>query len=130
KLEKQPPCAFEYSNLGFGILGVVVETAYGKPWATLIEEKITGPLGMVDTAANLSPAQRSRFAEPWSGDQRAHPWTFTALAGAGALRSSLADMSRFADALLAGPKGRLGRVWPLLAGDYAERSAMGGKIGL
>jgi D-alanyl-D-alanine-carboxypeptidase/D-alanyl-D-alanine-endopeptidase len=129
KLEKkQPPCAFEYSNLGFGILGVVVETAYGKPWAALIEEKITGPLGMVDTAPDLSPAQRSRFAEPWSGDQRAHPWTFTALAGAGALRSSLADMSRFADALLAGPKGRLGRVWPLLTGDYAE--AMGGKIGL
>jgi CubicO group peptidase (beta-lactamase class C family) len=130
KLEKQPPCAFEYSNLGFGILGVVVETAYGKPWATLIQEKITGPLGMVDTAADLSPAQRSRFAEPWSGDQRAHPWTLTAFAGAGALRSTLADMSRFADALLAGPKGRLGRVWPLLAGDYAERSAMGGKIGL
>lgn len=131
KLAQQPPCAFQYSNLGFGTLGVVVETAYGKPWAALIQEKITGPLGMVDTVADLSPAQRSRLAEPWSGDRRSHPWTFMAFSGAGALHSSLADMSRFADALLAGPRGRLGRVWPLLAGDYAEgRGGRVGKLGL
>jgi D-alanyl-D-alanine-carboxypeptidase/D-alanyl-D-alanine-endopeptidase len=130
KLGQPPPCAAEYSNLGFGILGVVVETAYGKPWATLIQEKITGPLGMADTVQDLSPAQQSRFAEPWAGDRRAHPWTFNSIAGAGALRSSLADMSRFADALLAGPKGPLGKVWPMLAGDYAEMPVVGGKIGL
>ncbi|HSS50021.1 MAG TPA: serine hydrolase domain-containing protein, partial [Thermoanaerobaculia bacterium] len=110
KLAEKPPCAPEYSNLGFGILGVVVETAYGKPWAALIQEKITGPLGMVDTVQNLSPAQQSRFAEPWDGDQRAHPWTFKAVAGAGALRSTLADMSKLADAFLAGTKGPLGNV--------------------
>lgn len=130
KLAEKPPCAAEYSNLGFGILGVVVETAYGKPWATLIQEKITGPLGMADTVQDLSPAQQSRFAEPWDGDKRAHPWTFKAVAGAGALRSTLADMSKFADALLAGPKGPLGKVWPMLAGDYADMPAVGAKIGL
>src|SRR6185436_9437374 len=48
----------------------------------------------------------------------------------GALRSTLADMSKLADALLAGPKGPLGAAWPLLAGDYAEMPAVGGKIGL
>src|SRR5215210_389323 len=31
KLAGQPPCAAAYSNLGFGILGVVLETAWGKP---------------------------------------------------------------------------------------------------
>ena len=130
KLERQPPCAPEYSNLGFGILGVVLERAYGKPWSALIQEKITGPLGMVDTVQALSPAQQSRFAEPWDGDKRAHSWTLKAFAGAGALRSTLADMSRFADALIAGPKGSLGKVWPLLAGDYVEMPSVGGKIGL
>ncbi|HEX6902958.1 MAG TPA: serine hydrolase [Thermoanaerobaculia bacterium] len=129
KLEEKPPCASVYSNLGFGILGVVLETAYGKPWAALVQEKITGPLGMPDTAQDLTPAQRSRFAEPWNKDQRAQPWTFKAMAGAGALRSSLADMSRFADALLAGADGPLGAVWPLVAGDYVEMPG-GGKIGL
>ena len=130
KLGGTPPCEAAYSNLGFGILGVVLETAYGKPWAALVQEKITGPLGMTDTVQELSPAQQARFAEPWNGDQRAQPWTFQAIAGAGALRSSLADMSKFADALLAGAKGPLGRVWPLLAGDYAEMPSVGGKIGL
>ena len=130
KLAAQPPCEAEYSNLGFGILGVVLEIAHGKPWATLIQEKITGPLGMVDTVQELSPAQKLRFAEPWAGKERAQAWTFKAFSGAGSLRSSLADMSKFADALLAGPKGPLADVWPLLAGDHADMPAVGGKIGL
>ena len=130
KLDGRPPCAPVYSNLGFGILGTVLEAAYGRPWAALVQEQIAGPLGMVDTVQELSPAQRSRFAEPWDGDKRARPWTFMAMAGAGALRSTLADMSKLADALLAGPKGPLGRAWPLLAGDYAAMPALGGRIGL
>ena len=130
KLEGKPPCAASYSNLGFGILGVVLETAWGKPWAELVREKIAVPLGMTDTVQELSADQKSRFAEPWSGNERAQPWTFKALAGAGSLRSTLADMSRFADALLAGAKGPLGHVWPLLAGGHADMPAVGGKIGL
>lgn len=130
KLERKPPCEVDYSNLGFGILGVVLETVYGKPWAALVQEKISRPLGMTDTVQELSPAQQSRFAEPWAGDKRVQPWTLKAIAGAGALRSTLADMSKFADALLAGSKGPLGAVWPVLAGDYAEMSGGMGKIGL
>ncbi len=130
KLEGKPPCAVAYSNLGFGILGVVLETAWGKPWAELVREKIAAPLGMTDTVQELSEAQRSRFAEPWNGAERAHPWTLKAIAGAGALRSTLADMSKFADALLAGAKGPLGHVWPLLAAGHAEMPGVGGKIGL
>ncbi|HVG10799.1 MAG TPA: serine hydrolase [Thermoanaerobaculia bacterium] len=128
KLEGKPPCASSYSNLGFGILGVVLETAWGKPWADLVREKITAPLGMTDTVQELSEAQLSRFAEPWNGAERAHPWTFKAMAGAGSLHSTLADMSKFADALLAGAKGPLGHVWPLLSGGY--ENMLGGKIGL
>ena len=85
---------------------------------------------MTDTVPELSAAQQSRFAEPWNGDQRAHPWTFQAFAGAGALRSSLADMSKLADALLAGPKGPLAKAWPLLAGDLAQMPSAGGAVGL
>jgi len=130
KLDGQPPCEPSYSNLGFGILGVVLETAYGKPWAALIQEKVTGPLGMADTVQELSAAQQARFAEPWDGEKRAHPWTFMAVAGAGALRSTLADLSKLADAFLAGSNGPLGKDWPLLAGDYAQMPSAGGKIGL
>lgn len=130
RLETAPPCKPDYSNLGFGILGVVLEHAYGKPWAALVREKIAAPLGMVDTVQALSADQARRFAQPWAADQHAQPWTFQAVAGAGALRSTLADMSRFADALLARDDGPLKGLWPILAGDYADMPMVGGRIGL
>jgi len=130
RLDGHPPCAPEYSNLAFGVLGVVLERAYGKPWETLVHEKITGPLGMVDTVQHLSPEQRTRLADPWDGKQPAHEWTFDAMAGCGALRSTTADMSKLAEALLAGAKGPLAKAWPLLAGDYVEMPVIGGKVGL
>jgi D-alanyl-D-alanine-carboxypeptidase/D-alanyl-D-alanine-endopeptidase len=130
ELTARAPCQPVYSNLGFGILGVVLETTYGKPWATLVAEKITGPLGMTDTVQELSAAQQSRFAAAWAGDKAVSPWTFKAIAGAGALRSSLADMSKLADALLTGSKGPFAKIWPSLAGDLVEMPAVGGKIGL
>lgn len=130
KLAERAPCEASYSNLGFGILGVVLEVAYDKPWSELIREKVTGPLGMADTVQALSPEQQTRFADPWAGRERAHPWTFQAIAGAGALRSTLADLAKFADALLAGTKGPLGPAWPILSGDHADWPAVGGKIGL
>jgi CubicO group peptidase (beta-lactamase class C family) len=130
KLAGTPPCGSRYSNVGFGILGVVLETAYGKPWAALVAEKITGPLGMADTVQELSAAQQARFAIAWDGDRVVRSWKFQAMAAAGALRSSLADMSKLVDALLAGPKGPLAKAWPLLAGDLADMPARNGKIGL
>ncbi len=130
RLDGTPPCTADYSNLGFGILGVVLEEAYGKPWSALVAEKIAGPLGMTDTAQDLSAEQQARFALPWDGAEPAHPWSFQAMAGAGALRSTLADLAKLADALLAGAQGPLGAAWPVLAGDYAPMPMEGGEIGL
>ena len=129
RLAKAPPCPADYSNLGFGVLGVVLERAYGKPWEALVREKITGPLGMADTMQNPSADLQGRFADPWDGDKRARPWTFRAMAAAGALRSTAADMAKFADALLAGPNGPLADVWALLTGDPADAAGLGGRIG-
>lgn len=130
RVAKAPPCDADYSNVGFGILGVVLERAYGKPWETLVREKITGPLGMSDTAQNVSPELEARFALPWEGPKPAHRWTLRAMAGAGALRSTAADMAKFAEAILSGPKGPLADVWTLLAGDPTDAPGLGGKIGL
>ncbi len=130
QVEGQPPCAPAYSNLGFGALGVVLERVHGKPWATLVQERIAAPLGLVDTVQQLSAEQRGRLAQPWNGTEPAHEWTFEAIAGAGALHSTTADMSKLADALLAGREGPLGKAWPILAGDYVEMPLIGGKVGL
>src|SRR5262249_41844398 len=49
-----------YSNLGFGLLGDALARAGGKPYATLLHERVAAPLGMLDTATKLSDAQRPR----------------------------------------------------------------------
>jgi D-alanyl-D-alanine-carboxypeptidase/D-alanyl-D-alanine-endopeptidase len=130
KLSGKAPCEPTYSNLGFAILGTVLEVTYQSPWASLVERRITAPLGMVDTVQDLSTEQRARLADPWDKDRPGHLWTFQAMAGAGALHSTTLDLSKFADAWLAGAQGPLGKAWPLLAGDYVEVPFIGGKTGL
>ncbi|SEG36225.1 D-alanyl-D-alanine-carboxypeptidase/endopeptidase AmpH [Bosea lathyri] len=50
-----------YSNVGFGLLGESLGKAGGKPFAELVREKITAPLGMADTALRLTEAQKPRL---------------------------------------------------------------------
>lgn len=98
----------EYSNLGAGLLGYALARAVGTDYASLVRERITGPLGMADTTIALSPDQQARLATPHDAYmQPTAPWTFTALAGAGALRSTAADMLTFV-AAAADPQSPIG----------------------
>jgi CubicO group peptidase (beta-lactamase class C family) len=108
KLHRKGPCKIDYSNLGMGLLGDLLAYKLGKPYEVLIRERITTPLKMVSTAVTLDASQRERFVPAFNGDKPAAPWTFDALAGAGAIRSTANDMLTFTQALVAGRKGPLG----------------------
>lgn len=102
---------YEYSNLGVGLLGDLLARRAGTDYATLVRRRITGPLGMNDTAIGLSPGQKARLAKPHDAYMRpTPPWDLNALAGAGALRSD-------ADDLLTLLAAALGRVRSPLASD-------------
>jgi CubicO group peptidase (beta-lactamase class C family) len=49
-----PGTTFEYSNLGYGILGRVVTAAGGQEYGDLVRDRILGPLGMASTAYNAA----------------------------------------------------------------------------
>ncbi|HGY5928877.1 D-alanyl-D-alanine-carboxypeptidase/endopeptidase AmpH, partial [Serratia marcescens] len=49
-----------YSNLAYDLLADALSRAAGKPYNALLKEKITAPLGMVDTTLTPSPEQCSR----------------------------------------------------------------------
>ncbi|TLD72537.1 serine hydrolase [Phragmitibacter flavus] len=100
KLPSDGPFPIDYSNFGVGLLGEVLACLYEKTWADLIAEKITGPLGMKDTVTLPDKSQRKRLAPPYDNDKKAQSWNLNALAGAGALRSTTADLTRFGRALL------------------------------
>jgi D-alanyl-D-alanine-carboxypeptidase/D-alanyl-D-alanine-endopeptidase len=87
---------FLYSNLGVGLLGHALSLRYGKPYEQMIVDLVGTPLGLNDTRVTLSADQQKRFAPGHDGDGNpVHNWDLDALAGAGALRSSAADLLRY-----------------------------------
>ncbi|MDO8449199.1 MAG: serine hydrolase domain-containing protein [Rhodoferax sp.] len=107
KLKTSPPCAAAYSNFGLGMVGEILSERYGKPWHVLVRENITSPLGMSDTVQLLGD-KAARMAQGFNNKTPTSLWDFQALAGAGALRSTAADMLIFSRAIMAGPSGPLG----------------------
>ena len=62
-LAHQPGSVWEY-GMSTDVLGRIVEVASGMPFDRFVEERITKPLKMPDTAFYLSSAQWPRLAEP------------------------------------------------------------------
>ena len=107
KIEGPAPCEARYSNFAFGVLGEILSERYGKPWAELVRERITVPLGMRNTLQVLGE-HAPRLAPPFSGAAPASAWDMQAFAGAGALRSTAGDLLLFGRGILAGRQGPLG----------------------
>ncbi|WP_317232444.1 serine hydrolase domain-containing protein [Clavibacter capsici] len=57
-----PDTAFNYSNVGYALLGLVVEAASGLSFADYLAERIVAPLGLRDTAAEYVPARAAEYA--------------------------------------------------------------------
>lgn len=119
---RRPGAMFEYSNLGVGLLGHVLARRAGKPYEQLLTERILTPLGMADTSSS-----NDRLAIPHGESGKpVKPWQLGSLAGAGALRSTIGDMTRFAAALLDPPASLRPAVELMLkeplrpAGDFAS----------
>lgn len=59
---KSPRGKFKYSNLGFAVLGLLLEKVSGKTYAEYMREIITKPLGLQLTDARLLPKLRKNLA--------------------------------------------------------------------
>jgi D-alanyl-D-alanine-carboxypeptidase/D-alanyl-D-alanine-endopeptidase len=108
KLDAPPGTKASYSNLAVGLLGTLLARNAGVTYAELLAGRITEPLGMKDTVVALRDDLGPRFAPPFtSAGKPWTPWEFKALAGAGGIRSTMADMMRFAAAMLQPEKSPL-----------------------
>jgi serine-type D-Ala-D-Ala carboxypeptidase/endopeptidase len=88
---KEPGQGYEYSNLGFGLLGHALELCAGKPYATLVGEHVLAPLGMHNTSVTNANVIAGH-------DPKGNPtsnWDFDIMAPAGAFRSNAEDMLKF-----------------------------------
>ena len=118
-LASHPGERWRYS-VATDVLGYLVEVVSGQPFDVFLQERIFGPLGMVDTAFCVPPEKVDRFSlcygpdpeaglkaiEPVAGSRYLAPPS--APSGGGGLVSTAGDYLRFAQMLLNG--GELGNV--------------------
>lgn len=93
-----PDSIYLYSNLGYGLLGNILSTIYGKPYNEMVQEIICQPLGLKNTTE--FPAPDSQYvAKVYNKQGQETPlWTFDAFAAHGALKSSVKDLLTYAKA--------------------------------
>lgn len=99
ELPRDPGASYEYSNLGFGLLGYALAQSAQTTYGALLEREIFQPLGMTMSGTKFTDAIRAHLApgHDMMGDPAGN-WDFEALAGAGAIRSTGADMLRYLEA--------------------------------
>jgi CubicO group peptidase (beta-lactamase class C family) len=97
-----PGRRFHYSNLGFGALGELVARKRGMPWFEALRAEILEPLGLRRTSYRpVAPHATGYAVHPWAQLLLEEPeHDAGALAPAGQLWSTLADLGRFGAFLL------------------------------
>jgi CubicO group peptidase (beta-lactamase class C family) len=96
-----PEPRYEYSNLGFGLLGRALVERSGMNFADLLRDEITAPLNLPDTVVDPTPAQQARYAQGYAGKRGAVPPMYMdALIAAGGIRSTAADALSYLEANL------------------------------
>ena len=129
KLPWAPGTVAAYSNVGFDLLADALADVGGKEYPSLLRDRITSPLGMVDTGVAPTQEQCDRLMTG-SGLGGPGPCTDTSAAeGSGGLYSTGGDMALWLHHNLAESDPA---VWPTLAlahAVYRQRQAMTAAIG-
>ncbi|MFJ9771099.1 serine hydrolase domain-containing protein [Kitasatospora sp. NPDC101157] len=104
-MRSRPGSRYGYSNYGLGLLGRVLAEAAGLPYGELLAERVCGPLGLRSTTC---APDAPRLAVGHRRGRPLPPWRMPGLPGAGALRTSGADLLRHLGAHPRGAEGALG----------------------
>ena len=92
-LAKNPNTTYQYSNLGYALLGMALAERAGTSYPDLVQRDIAAPLGLKDTVVSPSAAQEARTIQGYDEQHRPmSPWKADALAPAGTIRSTAGDM--------------------------------------
>jgi CubicO group peptidase (beta-lactamase class C family) len=122
-----PGTRFEYSNLGYALLGRVISAAAGADYPDVVRARLLGPLGMSRTgyeAAEFGPDGLARgYGRGAGGWTELPPDPLGAFAPMGGVFSSVRDLARWVDGFAAAfPPGspRAGDAHPLPTASRRE----------
>ncbi|MDJ0654241.1 MAG: serine hydrolase domain-containing protein [Xanthomonadales bacterium] len=104
RVRSPPGSRFSYSNMGYTLLGMIIESIAGERYESYLDEQLLAPLGMHDSTFTFT-TQEGEHADPmlaWGhvddGSRYAASPMF--LRPAGQFTSTAADLARFAQFLL------------------------------
>ncbi len=96
-----PGVAYEYSNLGFALLGKIITNVSGQPYQQFINENILKPLGMNNTYWEYTkvPAEKLALGYRWQNNQWViepllHDGAYGAMGG---LITTIEDFTKYMD---------------------------------
>ena len=97
----RPGRRHHYSNVGYALLGAMLEAEHGKPWHDVIASELLTPLGMSRTTTRPKPPFAPGYAvHPFADALLAEPeHDAGAMAPAGQLWTTVADLAAFASFL-------------------------------
>jgi CubicO group peptidase (beta-lactamase class C family) len=94
-----PGITYEYSNLGFAMLGAIITKVSGQPYQTYITDNILKPLGMTNTVWEYTQVPANLLAhgyrwenEQWREEALLHDGSYGAMGG---LITSIEDFSKY-----------------------------------
>ena len=105
-----PGTSYGYSNTDYNLLGLIIERITGRSWRDEVTRRVIGPLAL--TCTYLPPSGQRSITAPYAhgyGELDGKQVDLTGVdpsmadaAGGSALVSTVGDLARFVDALLAG----------------------------
>jgi CubicO group peptidase (beta-lactamase class C family) len=124
-----PGTRFEYSNLGYGLLGRLITAVAGREYREVVRDRILSPLGMVDTTylqEEVDPERLARgyvwretafLAEPIDG--------YGALAAMGGIFTTVNDLGSWVNGFIDAfpPRDDVGSSVPWSAGHPLDRAS-------
>ena len=149
ELNREIGSEYEYSNYAQGLLGHILALKADVSYEELLFNVITEPLGLSETKVTLDDKMQANLAIAHNNGVEVSNWDIATLTGAGGIRSSAHDMTRFLAAnlgLIASPlrnamdlshtvrhdkggNGSVGLGWHIIDHNDAEYVAHGGATG-
>jgi CubicO group peptidase (beta-lactamase class C family) len=116
-----------YSNLGYAVLGLMLERAAGKSYNGLLTDRLLEPLGMSQSGLHLT-GQPDRARNGYRADgMGTEVWHFDGYAPCGALVSTAKDMTWAIQAMVE-PEGWMAEA--MVAATQPRVTIAGGDVGL
>jgi CubicO group peptidase (beta-lactamase class C family) len=130
-MSRDPGARWEYSNVGYGLLGLALANKAGTTYDALLNRRIVGPLRLNDTTLHPDGDATRRLAAGHDPQLAPIPPLDVGIfAPAGALRSTVDNLLSFASAVLPGSRSPLEAPAQLLLSLRRPASAVGGEQAL